>query len=174
MGRRKPCCRPISCWPERSLKPQIATLSARAEESAIVLLALRAPVAGDLQSHCETRWLASTDEGVGAACRKIAPPSAPHTLRKESTVILPKWEELQSGGQQCPEVMSRPGKRPPRSAKTRRDGDLHRHLFTARTRIGSTGGGRRRRGVAEPILRALCRPRRGSGTTRDLPGGGAP
>ena len=49
----KRCCRPTYCWPNQVIAEhdQITAMSAQAAERAFVLLALQAPVAGDLPGH---------------------------------------------------------------------------------------------------------------------------
>lgn len=158
---------------------KIATLSARAEESAFVLLALQAPVAGDLRAIVSAIQMVADIDRMGALAlhvAKIARRRHPqHALPEEVNGYFAEMGrvavELGNSAQEV--VLSHdPEKGRPDPRRRRRDG-RPAPAFVHRAdgpRMEARSGGRRRRDVAEPILRALCRPRRGSGTTRDLPG----
>ena len=126
---------------------QIAESSARAEESAFVLLALQAPVAGDLRSIVSAIQMVADIDRMGALAlhvAKIARRRHPqHALPEEVNGYFAEMGrvavELGNSAQEV--VLSRD---PEKAARIREEDDamddLHRHLFS--------------------VLRALRRPRR--------------
>ncbi|MBY0442781.1 MAG: phosphate signaling complex protein PhoU [Mycobacteriaceae bacterium] len=116
---------------------KIAALSMEAEESAFVLLALQAPVAGDLRSIVSALQMVADIDRMGALAlhvAKIARRRHPqHTLPEEVNGYFAEMGrvavELGSNAQEV--VLSRD---PVKAARIRADDDamddLHRHLFT--------------------------------------------
>ena len=116
---------------------KIAALSAEAEESAFVLLALQAPVAGDLRAIVSALQMVADIDRMGALAlhvAKIARRRHPqHTLPEEVNGYFAEMGrvavELGSNAQEV--VLSRD---PVKAAQIRTEDDamddLHRHLFT--------------------------------------------
>ena len=116
---------------------KIATLSARAEESAFVLLALQAPVAGDLRSIVSAIQMVADIDRMGALAlhvAKIARRRHPqHALPEEVNGYFAEMGrvavELGNSAQEV--VLSRD---PEKAARIREEDDamddLHRHLFS--------------------------------------------
>lgn len=116
---------------------KIVALSAEAEESAFVLLALQAPVAGDLRSIVSALQMVADIDRMGALAlhvAKIARRRHPHhTLPEEVNGYFAEMGrvavELGSNAQEV--VLSRD---PVKAARIRAEDDamddLHRHLFT--------------------------------------------
>jgi phosphate transport system protein len=116
---------------------QITTLSARAEEAAFVLLALQAPVAGDLRAIVSSIQIVADVERMGALAlhvAKIARRRHPqHALPEEVNGYFAEMGrvavELGQSAQQA--LMTRD---PEKAAQIREEDDamddLHRHLFT--------------------------------------------
>lgn len=115
---------------------KIATLSARAEESAFVLLALQAPVAGDLRAIVSAIQMVADIDRMGALAlhvAKIARRRHPqHALPEEVNGYFAEMGrvavELGNSAQEV--VLSHD---PEKAAQIREDDamdDLHRHLFT--------------------------------------------
>lgn len=102
---------------------KIATLSARAEESAFVLLALQAPVAGDLRAIVSAIQMVADIDRMGALAlhvAKIARRRHPqHALPEEVNGYFAEMGrvavELGNSAQEV--VLSHDPERPPRSAK---------------------------------------------------------
>lgn len=120
------------------LRPRkIATLSARAEESAFVLLALQAPVAGDLRAIVSAIQMVADIDRMGALAlhvAKIARRRHPqHALPEEVNGYFAEMGrvavELGNSAQEV--VLSHD---PEKAAQIREEDDamddLHRHLFT--------------------------------------------
>lgn len=116
---------------------QIATMSARAEENAFVLLALQAPVAGDLRSIVSAIQMVADIDRMGALAlhvAKIARRRHPqHALPEEVNGYFAEMGrvavELGNSAQEV--VLSRD---PEKAARIREEDDamddLHRHLFS--------------------------------------------
>ena len=116
---------------------QIADLSARAEEKAFVLLALQAPVAGDLRAIVSSIQIVADIDRMGALAlhvAKIARRRHPqHALPEEVNGYFAEMGrvavELGNAAQEA--LMSRD---PEKAAQIRDEDeamdDLHRHLFT--------------------------------------------
>ncbi|MBV9353877.1 MAG: phosphate signaling complex protein PhoU [Mycobacterium sp.] len=116
---------------------QIAMLSARAEESAFVLLALQAPVAGDLRAIVSAIQMVADIDRMGALAlhvAKIARRRHPeHAIPEEVNGYFAEMGrvavELGSNVQEV--LLSRD---PEKAARIREEDDamddLHRHLFT--------------------------------------------
>jgi phosphate transport system protein len=116
---------------------QIAAMSARAEESAFVLLALQAPVAGDLRAIVSSIQMVADIDRMGALAlhvAKIARRRHPqHALPEEVNGYFAEMGrvavELGNSAQEV--LLSRD---PEKAARIREEDDamddLHRHLFT--------------------------------------------
>jgi phosphate transport system protein len=116
---------------------QIAAMSAKAEESAFVLLALQAPVAGDLRAIVSSIQIVADVDRMGALAlhvAKIARRRHPdHALPEEVNGYFSEMGrvavELGNAAQEV--LLSRD---PEKAAKLREEDDamddLHRHLFT--------------------------------------------
>jgi len=116
---------------------QIAGLSARAEEAAFVLLALQAPVAGDLRAIVSSIQIVADVDRMGALAlhvAKIARRRHPqHTLPEEVNGYFAEMGrvavELGSSAQEV--LLTRD---PDKAARIREEDDamddLHRHLFS--------------------------------------------
>ena len=116
---------------------QIATMSARAEESAFVLLALQAPVAGDLRAVVSSIQIVADVDRMGALAlhvAKIARRRHPqHALPEEVNGYFAEMGrvavELGNAAQEA--LKSRD---PEKAAQIQEEDDamddLHRHLFT--------------------------------------------
>ena len=116
---------------------QIATLSARAEEAAFVLLALQAPVAGDLRAIVSSIQIVADVDRMGALAlhvAKIARRRHPqHALPEEVNGYFAEMGrvavELGSSAQEV--LITRD---PEKTARIREEDDamddLHRHLFS--------------------------------------------
>ncbi len=116
---------------------QIATLSARAEENAFVLLALQAPVAGDLRAIVSAIQMVADIDRMGALAlhvAKIARRRHPqHAIPEEVNGYFAEMGrvavELGNSAQEV--LLSRD---PEKAARIREEDDamddLHRHLFT--------------------------------------------
>src|SRR5579884_2910694 len=116
---------------------QITTMSARAEESAFVLLALQAPVAGDLRAIISSIQIVADVDRMGALAlhvAKIARRRHPqHALPEEVNGYFAEMGrlacELANSAQEV--LLSRD---PEKAARIREEDDamddLHRHLFT--------------------------------------------
>ena len=116
---------------------QIATLSARAEEDAFVLLALQAPVAGDLRAVVSSIQIVADVDRMGALAlhvAKIAQRRHPqHALPEEVNGYFAEMGRVAVDlGHSAQEVLLT--KDPEKAARIREDDDamddLHRHLFT--------------------------------------------
>ena len=116
---------------------QIAAMSARAEESAFVLLALQAPVAGDLRAIVSSIQIVADVDRMGALAlhvAKIARRRHPqHVLPEEVNGYFAEMGRIavDLGNNAKDVVLSRD---PEQAAQISRDDDamdqLHRHLFT--------------------------------------------
>ena len=116
---------------------QIVSMSARAEESAFVLLALQAPVAGDLRAIVSSIQIVADVDRMGALAlhvAKIARRRHPqHALPEEVNGYFAEMGrvavELGNAAQEA--LLSRD---PEKAARIREEDDamddLHRHLFT--------------------------------------------
>ncbi|BBX54178.1 phosphate signaling complex protein PhoU [Mycolicibacterium poriferae] len=116
---------------------QIATLSARAEEDAFVLLALQAPVAGDLRAVVSSIQIVADVDRMGAlalhvakiARRRHPQPALPEEVNGYFAEMGRVAVDL---GHSAQEVLLT--KDPEKAARIREDDDamddLHRHLFT--------------------------------------------
>ncbi len=116
---------------------QIATLSARAEEDAFVLLALQAPVAGDLRAVVSSIQIVADVDRMGALAlhvAKIARRRHPqHALPEEVNGYFAEMGRVAVDlGHSAQEVLLT--KDPEKAARIREEDDamddLHRHLFT--------------------------------------------
>ena len=116
---------------------QITTLSARAEESAFVLLALQAPVAGDLRVIVSAIQIAADVDRMGALAlhvAKIARRRHPqHALPEEVNGYFAEMGRVAVElGQQAQDALL--SRNPEKAARIREEDDamddLHRHLFT--------------------------------------------
>ena len=116
---------------------QIATMSARAEESAFVLLALQAPVAGDLRAIVSSIQIVADVDRMGALAlhvAKIARRRHPqHALPEEVNGYFAEMGrvavELGNSAQEVL-VTRDPDKAARISAEDDAMDDLHKHLFT--------------------------------------------
>ena len=116
---------------------QIAALSARAEESAFVLLALQAPVAGDLRAIVSAIQMVADIDRMGALAlhvAKIARRRHPqHALPEEVNGYFSEMGRVavELGNNVQEVLMSRD---PEKAGRIREEDavmdDLHRHLFT--------------------------------------------
>ena len=158
---------------------QIAAMSARAEEAAFVLLALQAPVAGDLRAIVSSIQIVADVDRMGALAlhvAKIARRRHPqHALPEEVNGYFAEMGRVAVDlGNSAQEVLVT--RDPEKAARIREEDDamddLHRHLFSVlMDREWKHGVDRRgRRHAAEPVLRALRRPRGRGGAARHLPG----
>lgn len=116
---------------------QIAAMSVRAEESAFVLLALQAPVAGDLRSIVGSIQIVADVDRMGALAlhvAKIARRRHPmHALPEEVNGYFAEMGRVAVElGQSAQEVLIT--RDPEKAARVREEDDamddLHRHLFT--------------------------------------------
>ena len=116
---------------------QIATLSARAEEDAFVLLALQAPVSGDLRAVVSSIQIVADVDRMGALAlhvAKIARRRHPqHALPEEVNGYFAEMGRVAVDlGHSAQEVLLT--KDPEKAARIREEDDamddLHRHLFT--------------------------------------------
>ena len=116
---------------------QIAAMSARAEESAFVLLALQAPVAGDLRAIVSSIQIVADVDRMGALAlhvAKIARRRHPqHALPEEVNGYFAEMGRVAVElGQSAQEVLIT--RDPEKAARIREEDDamddLHRHLFT--------------------------------------------
>lgn len=116
---------------------QLAAMSARAEESAFVLLALQAPVAGDLRAIVSAIQMVADIDRMGALAlhvAKIARRRHPqHALPEEVNGYFAEMGRLavELGNSAQEVVLSRD---PEKAARIREEDDamddLHRHLFS--------------------------------------------
>lgn len=115
----------------------IAAMSARAEESAFVLLALQAPVAGDLRAIVSSIQIVADVDRMGALAlhvAKIARRRHPqHALPEEVNGYFAEMGRVAVElGQSAQEVLIT--RDPEKAARIREEDDamddLHRHLFT--------------------------------------------
>src|SRR4029078_6235997 len=116
---------------------QIAAMSARAEESAFVLLALQAPVAGDLRAIVSSIQIVADVDRMGALAlhvAKIARRRHPqHTLPGEVNGYFAEMGrvEVELGNSAQEVLLTRD---PEKAARIREEDDamddLHRHLFS--------------------------------------------
>ncbi len=116
---------------------QIASLSARAESSAFVLLALQAPVAGDLRAIVTSLQMVADIDRMGALAvhvAKIARRRHPvHALPEEVNGYFAEMGRMavEIGNDTQDALLSRD---PEKAAQIREDDnamdDLHRHLFS--------------------------------------------
>ena len=116
---------------------QIATLSARAEEDAFVLLALQAPVAGDLRAVVSSIQIVADVDRMGAlalhvakiARRRHPQPALPEEVNGYFAEMGRVAVDLGHSAQEA--LLT---KDPEKAARIREDDDamddLHRHLFT--------------------------------------------
>jgi len=116
---------------------QIATMSARAEESAFVLLALQAPVAGDLRAIVSSIQIVADVDRMGALAlhvAKIARRRHPqHVLPEEVNGYFAEMGRVAVDlGNSAQEVLVT--RDPEKAARIREEDDamddLHRHLFS--------------------------------------------
>lgn len=116
---------------------KIAAMSVRAEENAFVLLALQAPVAGDLRSVVSSIQIVADVDRMGALAlhvAKIARRRHPqHALPEEVNGYFAEMGRLAVElGQSAQEVLV--SRDPEKAARIREEDDamddLHRHLFT--------------------------------------------
>lgn len=116
---------------------QISALSARAEEEAFVLLALQAPVAGDLRAIVSSIQIVADVDRMGALAlhvAKIARRRHPqHTLPEEVNGYFAEMGRVAVElGNSAQEVLIT--RDPEKAARIREEDDamddLHRHLFT--------------------------------------------
>src|ERR1700759_1300063 len=116
---------------------QIAAMSAKAEESAFVLLALQAPVAGDLRAIVSSIQIVADVDRMGALAlhvAKIARRRHPqHVLPEEGNGYFAEMGRVAVDlGSSAQEVLVT--RDPEKAARIREDDDamdaLHRHLFT--------------------------------------------
>ena len=116
---------------------KIAAMSVRAEESAFVLLALQAPVAGDLRSVVSSIQIVADVDRMGALAlhvAKIARRRHPqHALPEEVNGYFAEMGRLAVElGQSAQEVLI--SRDPEKAARIREEDDamddLHRHLFS--------------------------------------------
>jgi len=116
---------------------QIAVMSVRAEESAFVLLALQAPVAGDLRAIVGSIQIVADVDRMGALAlhvAKIARRRHPqHALPEEVNGYFAEMGRVAVElGQSAQEVLIT--RDPEKAARIREEDDamddLHRHLFT--------------------------------------------
>ncbi|MCZ0728438.1 phosphate signaling complex protein PhoU [Mycolicibacterium iranicum] len=116
---------------------QISALSARAEEDAFVLLALQAPVAGDLRAIVSSIQIVADVDRMGALAlhvAKIARRRHPqHTLPEEVNGYFAEMGRVAVElGNSAQEVLIT--RDPEKAARIREEDDamddLHRHLFT--------------------------------------------
>lgn len=116
---------------------QIAAMSVRAEESAFVLLALQAPVAGDLRAIVSSIQIVADVDRMGALAlhvAKIARRRHPmHALPEEVNGYFAEMGRVAVElGQSAQEVLLT--RDPDKAARVREEDDamddLHRHLFT--------------------------------------------
>jgi phosphate transport system protein len=116
---------------------QIAAMSARAEEAAFVLLALQAPVAGDLRAIVSSIQIVADVDRMGALAlhvAKIARRRHPqHTLPEEVNGYFAEMGRVAVDlGNSAQEVLVT--RDPEKAARIREDDDamddLHRHLFS--------------------------------------------
>ncbi len=116
---------------------QIAAMSARAEENAFVLLALQAPVAGDLRSIVSAIQMVADIDRMGALALHVAKISRrrhpQHALPEEVNGYFAEMGRLavELGNSAQEVVLSRD---PEKAARIREEDDamddLHRHLFS--------------------------------------------
>jgi phosphate transport system protein len=116
---------------------QIATMSTKAEESAFVLLALQAPVAGDLRAIVSSIQIVADVDRMGALAlhvAKIARRRHPqHALPEEVNGYFAEMGRVAVElGNSAQEVLAT--RDPEKAARIREEDDamddLHRHLFT--------------------------------------------
>lgn len=116
---------------------QIANMSARAEEAAFVLLALQAPVAGDLRAIVSSIQIVADVDRMGALAlhvAKIARRRHPqHTLPEEVNGYFAEMGRLAVDlGNSAQEVLV--SRDPEKAGRIREEDDamddLHRHLFS--------------------------------------------
>jgi phosphate transport system protein len=116
---------------------QIASMSARAEESAFVLLALQAPVAGDLRAIVSSIQMVADIDRMGALAlhvAKIARRRHPqHALPEEVNGYFAEMGRVAVDlGNSAQEVLL--SRDPEKAARIREEDDamddLHRHLFS--------------------------------------------
>ncbi|HYJ54150.1 MAG TPA: phosphate signaling complex protein PhoU [Mycobacterium sp.] len=116
---------------------QIAAMSVRAEENAFVLLALQAPVAGDLRAIVSSIQIVADVDRMGALAlhvAKIARRRHPqHALPEEVNGYFAEMGRVAVElGQSAQEVLI--SRDPEKAARIREEDDamddLHRHLFT--------------------------------------------
>ncbi|HEU0191134.1 MAG TPA: phosphate signaling complex protein PhoU [Mycobacterium sp.] len=116
---------------------RIATMSARAEESAFVLLALQAPVAGDLRAIISSIQMVADIDRMGALAlhvAKIARRRHPqHALPEEVNGYFAEMGRVAVDlGNSAQEVLL--SRDPEKAARIREEDDamddLHRHLFS--------------------------------------------
>ena len=116
---------------------QIAAMSARAEESAFVLLALQAPVAGDLRAIVTSIQIVADVDRMGALALHVAKISRrrhpQHALPEEVNGYFAEMGRVAVElGNSAQEVLVT--RDPEKAARIREEDDamddLHRHLFT--------------------------------------------
>jgi phosphate transport system protein len=116
---------------------QIATMSAKAEESAFVLLALQAPVAGDLRAIVSSIQIVADVDRMGALALHVAKISRrrhpQHALPEEVNGYFAEMGRVAVElGNSAQEVLVT--RDPEKAARIREEDDamddLHRHLFT--------------------------------------------
>lgn len=116
---------------------KIAAMSARAEESAFVLLALQAPVAGDLRAIVSSIQIVADIDRMGALALHVAKITRrrhpQHTLPEEVNGYFAEMGRLAVDlGNSAQEVLL--SRDPEKAARIREEDDamddLHRHLFS--------------------------------------------
>lgn len=116
---------------------KIATMSARAEESAFVLLALQAPVAGDLRAIVSSIQIVADIDRMGALALHVAKITRrrhpQHALPEEVNGYFAEMGRLAVElGNSAQEVLL--SRDPEKAARIREEDDamddLHRHLFS--------------------------------------------
>src|SRR6476646_6679307 len=153
---------------------RVTAMSTKAEESAFLLLALQAPVAGDLRAVISSLQNVADVERMSALALHVAKITRrrhpKHALPEEVNGDFAEMGQLavQLGNSAQEVVLSGD---PRRAAELRKEDDamdeLHRHLFTVLMEARCGRGGRR--DTAWQVLRAVRRPRRRSRPARHLP-----
>ena len=159
----------------------IVLRAAEAEERAFSLLALQAPVAGDLRAVVSSIGNVADVDRMGALALHVAKLAR----RRHPAKALP--EEVNGYFTEMGRIAVDMGNSvkdvvlsgdPEKAAQLDDDDDdmdnLHRHLFTRThgSRVETRRRNRRRRNLAQPLLRAICRSRRRNRPPRHLPSHG--
>ena len=156
---------------------QMTTMSAKAEESAFVLLALQAPVAGDLRAIVSSIQIVADVDRMGALAlhvAKIARRRHPqHALPEEVNGYFAEMGRVQSNWAIAPRRCCHAIRRKPHgSAKKTTQWTTCTVTCSRADGPGVEVRGRRgrRRDAAGPLLRAVRRPCRRDSSPRHLPG----